>query len=319
MKKALIIVILSLISLYIPTMAQTQEDENRISINAIVADTQIPQEAAQTLEIRMKQALTRNGLSDNGHSQRFVLAAVASITQKDVVPTTPPRVSQKMELTFLLGDIIENKLIDSYSISLNGIGITETKSFITAFQRFTPSDSGLQEMLTNAKVKIVDYYSGSCEAIIDNANALAGTGRFDEAIFRLMSVPDVCRDCYKRCQETAISIYKDKLTSEAANLLEQAKNVWAVSPNSTGAAEVAKLISQINPSSSNYESVTAFRNQVAEKMKRDEKRDWEYEMKRYDNNQAFKMSLIDACKAVGVAFGNGQPESVTKNIIRGWL
>lgn len=315
------IVLLIIISLFMCAVvgAQPNDDAGRISINAIVADNRIPEEAVRSLELKMRRALTQNGIADNGYTERFVLAAMVSVAQKDIVPANPPRVSQKMELTFLVGDVVENKIIDGYSRSLRGIGVTEAKSFITAFQRFNPDDNGLQEMLSNAKQKIVGYYSGNCDAIIANAGALAATGRFDEAIFRLMSVPDVCHDCYIQCQSAATFVYKDKLFHETASLLERAKAKWTANPDAIGAAQIAEILSRINPQATNYGEVVAFRNEVAEKLDADAKREWEFEMNRYEDNQAFKMSIVDACKAIGVAFGNGQPKSVTKTIIRGWF
>ncbi len=42
-------------------------------------------------------------------------------------------------------------------------------------------------------------------------------------------------------------------------------------------------------------------------------------MKQYEDKQVFKNSIVEACRAIGVAFGNGQPKEVTKTIIRGWF
>ena len=41
-------------------------------------------------------------------------------------------------------------------------------------------------------------------------------------------------------------------------------------------------------------------------------------MKKYEDNQAFKLSIVEACRAIGVAWGQGQPQNVTKTIVRSW-
>ena len=58
--------------------------------------------------------------------------------------------------------------------------------------------------------------------------------------------------------------------------------------------------------------------EIENKLQADAKRDWDFQMKKYEDNQAFKRSIVDACQAIGVAFGNGQPKNTTKNIVRKW-
>jgi len=81
---------------------------------------------------------------------------------------------------------------------------------------------------------------------------------------------------------------------------------------------VAGIISQINPQAKNYDRVVAFREEISSKLEAKAKKEWDFRMKQYEDNQVFKRSIVDACKAIGVAFGNGQPKNVTKNIISRW-
>ena len=100
--------------------------------------------------------------------------------------------------------------------------------------------------------------------------------------------------------------------------MNEAKAIWMKQPNAAGAQEVATVISQINPKCQNYSEVVSFRDEVGSKLSADAKRDWDFKMQQYDDNQAFKRSIVDACKAVGVAFGNGLPKSVAKTVVRKW-
>ena len=76
------------------------DNESKVSINAVVADEKIPEEAAQTLIAKMKQMLLVGGMCDNGYTERFVMTAKIDITQKDIVPSTPARISEKIDITF---------------------------------------------------------------------------------------------------------------------------------------------------------------------------------------------------------------------------
>lgn len=294
-------------------------DDSRISINALVADEAIPSEAVSILENKLVMALTANGFADNGYAERFVLTAKADVVSKDIVPSIPPRISQKIDITLAVGDIVENKVYSTYTMTTIGTGTNDTKAFVSAFTKINPQKDELQNMLAEAKTKIVDYYTENTDEIINNAKALAAMQKYDEAIFRLMSVPNIYNKGYKDCQSAAVAIYQQKINHEAETLLAKAKNIWASSPNDTGAQQVAELISKINPKADNYQSVETFRKQVEDKLQDDAKREWEFLMKQYENNQAFKQSIVSACRDIGVAYGKGQPRSTTTTIVRGWF
>lgn len=300
------------------TVWAQQEDEAKVSIRAIVADEKIPVEAAANLETRMQRALTVNGFSDNSCTERFVLTAKADITQKDVVPSTPARVSQKMDVTFIVGDVIENKIYETCTVSLSGIGTTETKAFISAFTKVNPNSKELQQMLVKAKEKIVDFYANSCETIIKRAESLASMGSYDEAIAMLMDVPSVCSECSDKCQNTAVKIYGNKIDAESTSILQKARTAWMAEQDAAGAAKVAALIGNINPQSSVYPEVEKLRNEVSSKLRADEKQQWDMEVKKYQDSMAFKLSIVKACRDVGVAWGQHQPTSIVRNIISRW-
>ena len=298
--------------------AQELSDGKRISMCAVVPEGEIPAEACRNLENKLTRALAANGFADNGFADRFVVTAKVDITSKDVVPSTPPRVSQKMDVMFMVGDVVENKIYSTCSVSLAGIGTNETKAFVSAFSKVNPKLSELQGMLQEAKEKILAFYTSHCAEIVTNARSLAGMQKYDEAIFRLMSVPNVCSDCYALCQQTAVSLYTQKINAEGATLLNEAKTVWMKQPDEAGAQKVATLINQIAPEASNYKEVVALRKTVANKLEADARKAWDFEMKKYQDQQAFKRSIVDACKAVGVAFGKGQPRSIVKAITGRW-
>lgn len=314
------ILLLCIMAFYCFTVlfSQNLSDEIRISLNAVVSDENIPVEACRNLENRLKCAIAANGYADNGYIDRFVLAAKVDILSKDVVPSTPARISQKLDITFMVGDVIENKIYLTCTVSSAGIGTNETKAFISAFSKINPNHKELQAMLQEAREKIVTFYTDHCDEIVRNARTLAGVQKYDEAIFRLISVPNVCADCFQKCQSTASAIYSSKIDSEAVALLNQAKTEWMSHPDINGAQSVADIISQINPQAKNYDKVVAFRQEISSKLEADAKKEWDFQMKQYEDNQAFKRSIVDACKAIGVAFGNGQPKNVTRNIVSRW-
>ncbi len=300
------------VSAYFVCYAQT------ISINAQVVDEKLPEEAAQNLETKLQSALTINGCADNGYTERFVLTAKVDITQKDITPTTPTRISEKMDITLMVGDVVENKLYASVTLQAAGIGTNENKAFISAFRSIKGDNPKIQQMLNEAKEKIMDYYTNQCPTIIHKAQGLVTTQSYDEAIFLLTSVPDICRDCFMQCQQQAGAVYQQKIDSESTVLLEMARNAWAKSQNAQGSSEVADIISQINPKFTNYAEVSALRLAVEQKLQADAKRDWHFKMKQYEDNEKYKQSIVDAYKSVAVAYAKSRPATIYRTIIRSW-
>ena len=264
----------------ITTFAQTS-DEGRISIQAIMPDDVIPMEASKNLTTRMQRMLVGNGYGDNGYVERFVLTAKVDVTSKD-------------------------------------IGTNENKAMISAFSKLNPNHKDFGEMLEKAKNKIIDFYTNHCAEEISKARTMASIGNYDEAISRMMAVPNVCGDCYAQCQSTATSLYQQKIDAIGLQLLNKARNVWMKSQDVEGADEVAKYLNTISPYSSCYKDVGVLRNEVTAKLKADELREWNLQLKKYEDSQANKRSMIKACRDVGMAWANNQPQSIVKNIIRGW-
>lgn len=340
MRNRIQILIAVFVAAVLSATVAAQENTSGISLKAVVADDDIPAAAVKNIETKLQRALASNGIGDMDYTQRFVLAAKVDVVQNDVMPSNPPKVSKKLDLTLMVGDVVENKIYETCTMTLAGIGANDTKAFISAFSRVNPNNEDLQTMLAAAKDEIMAYYENSCDYIISNAKSLAGQQKYDEAIARLMSVPEVCKECYEKCQAAAVKIFGQKLDADCSALLNEARNEWMHSKDSEGAAKVAGIISRIDPLWPEYPEVIKLRDEISAKLTADEKREWDMMMKQYEDEQTFKKQqyederdfrlqqhndeianqrlIIDACKEIGVAWSKNQPQTVTRNITRLW-
>lgn len=345
-------ILLSLI-IYIMCLpsAMTQGAESKIFIQVMQPDyEEIPSEASRQLETKMEQLITLNGVADNDPYNRFVLTSKAAIVTKDIVPGPPAKVSMNIDFTFIIGDVVENKVFESVTISTIGVGVNENKAFISAIKNVKPKNPELVTFLRKAKEKIVSFYSLRCSQIKGEAMQAAASQDYDEAIYMLMQVPDVC-DCAGDCQSLVIQYNKDRVNVHAASLLNQAKARWSESPDAAGASAAADLLAQIPGGTSSQQGVDALAAEINAKLRADEKRDWEFKMQQYhdqiekqkrddtarleqqrannayrerqqkaDNehraaqqvaDNAARTRLIEACRQVGLEYAKNQPKSVT--------
>lgn len=318
----------------------------------------IPQEAAKQLENKMRQLITTNGVADTDPHSRFVITAKSFVVTKDIIGGAPQRVSQKVDFTFVIGDLIENKVFESYTFSAIGIGINENKSYINAITKMKIANPQFTAFIEKAKEKILKYYSARCEQIVLEAKQHAANRDYQQAIYKLMQVPSIC-DCAEKCQTLMIEYYNLYTEYTAASLLNEAKSKWASSPNSEGAAMAADVIAKIPAGSKVQDELDALVTEINKKLRSDEKRDWEFKMQQYndeivrqkrefelrkeqqeadiayrnrqqaaDNEYRRKEQvardqrrrlLIDACRQVGLAFAkNYQPPTYNVKNVYAW-
>lgn len=262
-----------------------QGDAGHIYISVVQPDRdEISPEAGKQLERKMIQLLSSNGISSQDENNRFVITAKVDITSKDIVASTPQRVSEKIDLTLIVGDMIENKIFETISIPLIGIGINENKAFIAAINQVKPQKAEFKDFLDKAKKKIVDYYAVRCSQIIRDACKLASGNAYDEAIYQLMQVPDIC-DCSKECQDLMVEYTIKRNNAIAAQLLNEARVKWAASPNSEGASDVADIIAKIPVNTDSQKDVDALTKSINKKLRDDEKRNWDFKMRQYNDAQ----------------------------------
>lgn len=312
-------------TLLLATMAMAQ-DYGRIAINVIVPTLpNVPEEARAALETKMQQVATQYGLASNGVTDRFVMTAKVNVTSKDVTSTTPVKISQKMDVTMFIGDMVDNKVYESVVLNVTGIGQSETQSMIQAFNQIKPANPKLKSFVENAEKKIVEYYTNNCSYILTEANTLARQQKYDAAIAKLMAVPEVCKECYEQCMAKAVDVYQTKIDNDGAMLVQQAKNKWLTTRDYAAATGALSILSGIVPQSKALteanklvEEIDIHLRELETMTEEQRKQEWAFAIKQYNDRNNIQRKMIDAAREVGVAFGNNQPRTITKNIISLW-
>ena len=328
-----------LFSIVIIIMVGSFAQKNTISITVVQPEyDNIPEEARLSLENKLDQILTHNGVV-NGLSNRFVMSAKVNVLQRNIMPSNPPKISEKMDITIMIGDAIDNHIWGKTTISVSGIGVTETKTLIQAFQRISPDNEKLTQLVEQASSHILDYYMTHCNNILADAERMVRLNQYNEAITKLLSIPEGCVDCYSQAQIKATNFFQTKIDNEASLLLKQAKTEWAIHHDYQHAEKALICLLQINPHSGiinqsdilfqeiehtlrKQEQAIAQRKlekekEEASRQKELEQREWDLRMQQYKDNVELRKQRIDMFKEVGIAVGKGLPESVTK-IVRLW-
>ena len=310
--KHISILICAIISLFSVTRVFADSAVGGIYISVIQPERDgIPMEAAQQLENKMHQLITSNGIADTDPNGRFVITAKSFIVTKDIIGGAPQRVSQKIDFTFIIGDIIENKVFESYTFSTIGVGINENKSYINAITKMKTNNPQFTSFVEKAKEKILQYYVAKCEQIQLEAKQQAANYDYQQAIYLLMQVPVIC-DCAESCQSLMIEYYEAYTESTAVELFNEAKSKWASAPNAEGAVMAADVIAQIPSGTRIQPELDALIAEINQKLREDEKRDWDFKMQQYNDEiarQKREFNLRKQRQDADIAYRDRQQEA----------
>jgi hypothetical protein len=295
------------------------EDAGRISLTPVVSDeiSVLPAEAKNILANKLQQIATLNGLGGKSHNPWFVITANVAVFTKDIVAGPPQMISQNLEFTFYIADYRQKTVLSTVSISVKGVGTNENKAFIEAVKNIKTTNPELKMFVENGKNKIVEFYNTNCDFVLADAEAKYSQKQYQEAIYTLTAIPEVCKDCYMKASRAIGPVYQRYIDFQCKTLINQAQNTWMSNQNSAGAEQAGRSLSAIDPEAVCYGEAKQFMAQIAQKVLEDEKRDISWAMKVHDDNVDLERQRIEAARAVGVAYGENQPRQVYN--FKGWL
>jgi hypothetical protein len=227
------------------------DDFGRIILNTHLSDKiNIPAESKELLKTKLSQIASNNGMGGSQANPRFIITANVNVGTKDIIAGPPQMIAQNVDVTFFIGDALTNTVFANTTLSLKGVGTNENKAFIEAIKTINPKNKDIAVFIEEGKNKIISYYSTNCDFIIKDAQTLVKQEKYDEAIYQLSLVPEVCQECYFKCLDTLSSIYQQKMDADCKTKLNEAKVTWTANQTTEGAEKAGDILSSINPMAS---------------------------------------------------------------------
>ncbi|UAM99723.1 hypothetical protein K8354_07930 [Polaribacter litorisediminis] len=291
-------------------------DFGRIILNTYLPEnTEIPKGAKKALETKLSQITTNNGMGASAASARFIITAVLNIGTKDVVPGPPQMIAQNIDVTFFIGDAVTNTIFSNTIVSVKGVGTNENKALINAIKNIKPKNNEIISFLEKGKIKILNYYTTQCDFIIKDAETLAKQEKYDEAIYKLALVPEVCKECYFKTSELIDNLFQQKINTDCDAKLSKAKLLWSGQQNIKQAEELLKIITDINPNASCYYEVVTFTKEISLKINQIENDKLKLALKVYQDNIDLDKKKIDAYRDIALEHAKNNPKTINYNNI----
>lgn len=267
----------------------------------------VPEEVNDMLVSRLETAVTATGAVAGTEADRFFVTGKISHIYKDVVAGPPMQHVIHSTLTLYIGDAISRKVYATAVIELRGVGTSETRAYVNAFSQLNAQNDKFSKFVKQGTQKVLDYYNNEYKNLLKQAQQAAALHDYEQALSLLVLVPE-CSCGYDETSKEVLSIYDKYIDYAGRKLLAEAKGAWAASPDSYGAEKAYALLNQIDPDAACYGDAVALHKE----MKKVVKENWDFEnKKKYNDEIDIEKRKVDAARAVGVAYGNGQKEQTT--------
>lgn len=284
------------------------DDYARIALDVFIPEQvqDIPDHAKSLMVNKLTQAVTEKGMGGAGVSPRFLVTAKMELLTKDVSPTVPPVETYTFEIYLYIVDFVDKNIVSSASFTSKGAGSNSNKAYTNALRTLNLKNSKVDKFLDDGKRKIIEYYNSRCDFVIARAKSLATQNQFAAALNTLSTIPEVCKDCYMQALDEIGPIYQDFIDHDCQVMTNVASAVWASKPNSNGAMMAGAVLSSIDPDSKCYSESKTLISKMEKKVLQDEKRDWSFMEKVYEDQVMLESLRIRAFRDVGVAYGENQ-------------
>lgn len=268
---------------------------------------EVPEMVQEQVLNKIGMAVKQQGVAATNNFTQFFISAKIHTLYNEILPGPPANVALTILLTLNIGDYVGEKSFASTSLELKGTGTNETRAYLNAIRGLNGNNPQIARFIASGKTKIIDYYNTNYKRLLAHAERCVSLKKYEEALYYASSIPECCTG-YREASQSTIRIYNQYINYACTQLVQQARHAWMVNPDVTGAEEVAGYLNRIDPDAACYGEAQALYREVKAKVKED----WTFEMrKKYTDSVSITKQKIEAARAVGVAFGNGQKPTTT--------
>jgi hypothetical protein len=300
--------IISVLFFSLLSRAQSSDEIGKISLSVVIPEyiENLNDSQISKLDTKISQIITASGLSDSGYNNNFIIYPKFAINETNVVEGGMQNITVvNAELSLFIKQVDNNILFSSISKTIKGSGSSKELAIANAISKIVTNDSEYKTFIEKSKSKIIQYYETKCTDIIKKSDALVKTQQFEEALGLLMSVPDVV-SCHNQVQVKAMEAYKGFQKKNCTKQIQLARNALATNDYSG----TLNILSEIDPASPCFTESQALAKSAETKVNAEEKKQWDFEMKQYNDTVSLEKQRINAIKDIAVAYYKSKPSSI---------
>lgn len=310
MKVKNIFILVCCVCFAIPMAAQ--DCEIHLMVGQVPQKELLPARVEEILGTRLATAVASQGVIANSNFTSFFVTGKISTLYKETLPGPPVSTAITAQLTLYMGDAIGQKVFSTLTLDVKGAGTNLSRAYINALHVVNANNMKIQEFVREGKEKIIAYFDDNYKQLLGKARQSASMNNYDAALYYVTSIPECCNG-YTEASGLVEEYYKKYVNYNCQLILQHARAEWAKSPDTEGASRAFAWLANIEPGSGCESDAKALANEIKLKVATD----WNFENReKYKDGVDLKKRAIEAARAIGVAYGNGQ-QPVTTNL--NWL
>lgn len=281
--------------------AQSKKEGNLIPISVEVPESQyINSKESKTLLIsRLDRALSANGVGGkDNYLAQFILYPSIDYVSEEMTDGAPTMHVCIIDVSFFVATKNKEHTFSSCTSTLKGVGNSAEKAMSNAFRSINGRNKDFSEMISEAKVKMLEFYESNCQNLIAEAKALAASGDYAEAISTLHSFPFFDSDCFYQSRELMEKFHSELEEKECALYINQAKVALA----NNQANKAAFFLLHISPLNSCEEDLKSTIQQLEELRNEIEVKNLTLLKEIHSNKKEIALKKIEARAKVAEAF-----------------
>jgi hypothetical protein len=294
--------------------AQTANDIGKIALSVVMPDNVDGLNTSQLskLETKISQIVVASGLAASGYNNNFVVYPKFAIYETNLVEGGMQNITViTSELSLFIKQVDNNLMFSTISKQLKGSGNNKELAITNAISKIPSNDPDFRTFIETGKTKIIKYYENKCEDIISKSEGFIKMQKFEQALGLLMSVPEEVSSCFNKIQDKSIIAYKAYQTQKCSELIQKAKTTLA-SNDFVGALDI---LADIDPSATCFKEAQTIAKTAEAKVTTEEKKQWDFQMKQYNDEISLEKQRINAIKDIAVSYYKSQPTTVSYNYI----
>lgn len=212
-------------------------------------------EVADALKLKVEQILTRNGAAATSIYNAFVVEPQLNLLDEMSTEGLVRNVHLiKAELTLIAKNALDGSMYGSIVVPIAGSGKgSKDQTLRSLIANIKVTDTQYTRFIRNARQKIMDHYTQNCGTIMQKAQVMINTGKYEDAIAYLNCVPETT-PCYEQAAEAMIQAtsLSNTLNCEAQMLVarnhyikkdyDQALDLLAKIPTSSSCSSDARAL-----------------------------------------------------------------------------
>ncbi len=296
------------------SFAQSTNDVGKIALSVVMPENVDGLDVSQLskLETKISQIVTVSGLAASGYNNNFVIYPKFAVYESNIVEGGMQNIIVvTAELSLFIKQVDNNIVFSTISKPLKGSGTNKELAITNAISKIPTNDPEFQSFIETGKSKTIQYYETKCLDIIKKSDSYVKMQQYDIALGLLMTVPEEVSSCYNQIQDKAIEAYKAYQTQICAELIQKAKSLLAANDY----AGALNILSDIDPSASCFNEVQTIAKTVETKVDAEEKKQWDFQMKQYNDAVSLEKQRVEAIKEIAVSYYKSQATTVNYNYI----